>query len=174
MTTFARLNLGCLGLLIVFVAIFFFVLFWPLGIVLGLVGTVFIIGATENTGPQIIRRGSSPTVALEFGQSGPPVPQGTPPLQIRGMIIFPSAIRSITFYPPSPPDLQISPKGVTTSVPRSGRSHYSVMQLESLDEIAVVGQDDLSLRYWTLQYIPSTAGVSHGISLTDSEYQPPQ
>ena len=86
-----------------------------------------------------------------------------------GMMIFSSAIRSITFYPPSPPDLQISPKGVTTSVPRSGRSHYSVMQLESLDKITVVGQDALSLRYWTLQYVQGTAGVSRGISLTGSE-----
>jgi len=169
MNIFERFIYGCFGVALLLAAGIFLVVFWPLGLVLGYFCIIAFAKAADKPRHEIINRGSSSTATLEFGHAGPPVPEGTPPIQVNGMMIFPTAIRSITFYPPSPPDLQVSPNGVTTPIVGSGRGHYSRLQLESLDEVTVCGQDDISLRYWVLQYVPSTAGLSAGISLTAFE-----
>ena len=149
-------------------------IFWPVGIFLGLYGGLMLQEAfrkpyPESAYPEIISRRQGPSAGLEFGPNGPPVPGGTPPIQLKGKMIFPPALREITFYPPSPPDLEVSPNGVQIPVPGSAEGHHSILRLESGEEIWVSAADDNSLRYWVLHYIESARPVAAGISLVDSE-----
>lgn len=154
METLERIIAGMVGVVLVVAAGLFLILFWPIGLLLGFLALFCFARASDKPCPEIIYRGASATAALEFGMGGPPVPAGTPPLQVNGTTVFPSAIRSVTFYPVSPPNLQVFKNGATSTVPGSARSHRSVLQLESLGELTATGQDDICLRYWILQYVP--------------------
>lgn len=96
------------------------------------------------------------------------MPAGPPALQIGGTTVFPSAIRSTTFYPDSAPNLQVFKNGLTSSEPGSGRGHRSVLQLESLRELTATGQDDICLRFLVLQYVPGMAARTDQILLPDT------
>jgi len=164
-----RLVNGCAGLALLIGGGLVGLLFWPVGTIMILFAFGYFSDAFSKTYPERINRRRGPSACLEFGPTGPPVPEGTPPLQIHGKMIFPSAIRAITFYPASPHDLEISPKGIETLVPGSARGHHSVVRIESGEEIHVDETDDNSLRYWVLHYVASARHVAAGISLVDSE-----
>ncbi len=166
METFERIVAAVMGVVLTLAAGLFLILFWPVGLFLGFLAMYFFARA-DKPQPEIIYRGASATAAFEFGIGGPPVPAGTPPLQVGGTTVFPSAIRSITFYPDSPPNLQVFKNGLTSPEPGSGRGHRSVMQLESLGELTATGQDDVSLRYWVVQYVPDLAASANRILLAD-------
>ncbi len=169
-----RIGYGLGGAVVFLLGGLFMLIFWPAGIFLGLYGGLMIQEAFRKTYPVIacpesISRRRQASAILEFGLTGPPVPLGTPPIQLKGKMIFSPAIRAITFYPPSPPDLEVSPKGIQIPVPGSAEGHHSILRLESGEEIWVSAADDNSLRYWVLHYIESARPVAVGISLVDSE-----
>ncbi len=168
MEKFERIVAGIMGVVLVLAAGLFLILFWPVGLLLGFLALYCFSWASDKPRPEIIYRGASATAAFEFGIGGPPVPAGTPPLQVGGTTVFPSAIRSITFYPPSLPNLQVFKNGLTSPEPGSGCGHRSVMQLESLGELTATGQDDVCLRYWVLQYVPDLAASADRILLPDA------
>jgi len=169
MTAIDRIIYGFIGVTLLLGTGIFMLIFWPVGIVMGIFAFGYLADAFSETRPEIIIRRKEPSATLEFGPTGPPVPDGSPPLQLRGRMIFPSAIRAIKFYPPSPPDLEVWPKGMTIPIPGTAQAHHSEMRLEGGEELSLYQSDDNSLRYWVLHYVGSARPMAAGISLMDSK-----
>jgi hypothetical protein len=169
MNTIDRIGYGCGGAIVFLFGGLFMLIFWPVGIFLGFYGGLMFLEAFSKTYPEIISRRRGPNATLEFGPTGPPVPDGTPPIQLQGKMIFSPAIRAILFYPSSPPDLEVWPNGIQKPIPGTARGHHSAMRLEGGEEVELYETEDNSLRYWVLHYVESARPMAAGISLVDSE-----
>ena len=72
-------------------------------------------------------------------------------------------------YPPSPPDLEVWPKGMTIPSLGTAQAHHSEMRLDGGEELWLSDCDDNSLRYWVLHYVECARPMAAGISLVDSK-----
>ena len=169
MTTIGRIVCGCMGVVLLLGTGIFMLVFWPVGIVMGIFAFGYLADAFSKPQPQIIYRRREPSAILEFGPNGPPVAEGTPPIQLRGRMIFPSAIQSIKFFPPSPPNLEAWPQGITTPILGTAQGHHAEMRLEGGEVLPLYETDDNSLRYWVLHHVETARPMAAGISLVDSK-----
>ena len=66
-------------------------------------------------------------------------------------------------------DRRSFPGVVALPIPGTAQGHFSIIRIESGEEIQVSQGEDNSLRYWGLHYRGDTSRVAAGISLVDTE-----